>query len=146
MLTRTPSIDDAICLHEAAYIVAARVLDVALRPTHLDRGIRRYAGDVICLDLDDGSPEFLEHSALVMLCGNAALGLYAPTAPGTNIDTVEAGVLLSDAERRHCSPMTPSNLRHYHIQAAQLRKDAKALVLEHGADIIATAADLAAKA
>jgi hypothetical protein len=145
MLSRTPTLESAIALHEAAYIVAARVLGVELRPTTLDRGIRRHAGGVIDTDVDDGSPEVLERQALVMLCGEAALQVYAPTARLAVIDDIEAGVLLSDAQRRRCTPMTPSNWRNFHIQRAQFRKDAAALVLEKGAEILHIADDLAAK-
>jgi hypothetical protein len=129
MLTRASTLHDAIAIHEAGYAVAARVLDAALRPTRLDRGLRRYANDV--LDEARTDPEW---AAIVMLAGGAALRRFDPNVSGAN-DEVEARTsILREMLSRYGVPssLTPSFKRSYIAQRHdELAAQAKTLVAEH---------------
>jgi hypothetical protein len=125
----------AVCVHEAGYRWAARRFKIKLRPTRLDRGLRRYAGDVINTDADDEAPETLETMAQVMLIGGQALSLLAPDYRSGGNDEVEARSLLWDAlELRHGQgsvKQIPSLLREFNIRIGQLQEEAQNLVAEN---------------
>jgi hypothetical protein len=79
--------------HQAGYKAAGKVLGVKLRPVLPER-MRCYADEIVDLTCDDGSAEYLEKCALVLLTGMAATG-------DGGRDQCEAGDLLQIAFCRH---------------------------------------------
>lgn len=133
----------AVYVHEAAYRVGADALGVRLRPTRLDRGVVRYAGDLFAEHPNDGTPEGDEVMALIMLVADAALDQFAPTTRGR--DNVEARDLLFRSFQRRCGMdclKIPSVYREFNVTIAALEADARAFVREHQDEIIRVADDL----
>jgi hypothetical protein len=144
MLTRPKTLRDAICFHEAGYLVAARVLGIPLHPTQLDCGLRRYDGDVINLaalgPIDD-----LDKAAVVFLAGRIALRRYDPDNTGDN-DEIQARDLIFGALRlRFGKALTPDHVRsHMMLRMTELTAQAERLVAEHWPAIEVEAARLRA--
>src|SRR5262245_9404272 len=73
MLQRTPSMRRAIALHESAYQVAGRILNVDVRPPERDLcSVRRHACDVLATH-HPRTPEGLERGALVLLAAHIVI-------------------------------------------------------------------------
>jgi hypothetical protein len=132
---RRPS--PAVALHEAAYRVAGRVLELTLRPPRLDGGVRRHACDVLALDPNTSSPEDDEHAALCMLVAAAALDKFEPNETGR--DHCEAIDLVVRSVQKRSGILdlkyVPSLMREWQLRLATLQAEAIAFVDEHQAEI-----------
>ena len=137
----------AVATHESGYRMAARALGIKLRPTRLDRGLRRYFADVIDVDANDDARETAENMALVMLCGAAALLMLAPGHERDTNDAIEAGeVLYNDIFWRGGTLRNPNVAREFHNTLARLQTEAESFVHENRAEIVKIADKLAATA
>jgi hypothetical protein len=127
---------ESIAAHEAGYAVAARILGIPLRPTRLDRGLRRYGNDVMCIgETEITDPNVYERCALVMLAGQAALQRHTPTAMGDN-DLIEARNLIFECLRMRYGVPPKELIRGYTDQrCSELATEANRLVLEHWREI-----------
>jgi hypothetical protein len=147
MLSRSPTQPNANALHEASYIEQARAIGVTLRPPRLDL-IRRMFGGVVDLSTDDGSAEFCANAARIMCAGDAILALMAPDARGNTRDLMEASdaLYLSFRRRKAGNLHNPSIYNEFHATKTEMQFQAATFVREHQAEILKTAADLAATA
>ena len=139
-MTRAPN---AVAIHEAAYAVKARRLDVALRPPELKR-LRRYYCDVVDFTLDDLSEQFCTDAARVMWAGDAGLQLLAPDARGNTRDEMEARDLLYLGFRRRGAGNlhVPSIHREFHLTITRMQFEAAVFVRENQAEITTVAEQL----
>jgi hypothetical protein len=96
MLTRTPTHRNALAIHQAAFVVTARVLGVPLS-AHPRAILRRTAADVVDLAaVTEAGSDALEAAAQVLYAGALALQ-KAGCDGGGNRDALEAGDLLFTA-------------------------------------------------
>jgi hypothetical protein len=58
-----PHLASAVCVHEAGYVWAASRFGIPLLPRRFDRGLRRYAGDLVDADADDAAGRRSGHHA-----------------------------------------------------------------------------------
>ena len=127
MLTKSPKqFSELVAIHEAAYQTAAVKLRVAVDPPIWNRGVCRYAGDVLT-DWPDG-PEQMERVALVLLCGLAAL-LHVGDRVNCR-DDVEAMELVWESIEEYPGHIkaNPSALRQYRARVADFQAEATAMV------------------
>ena len=127
MLTKSPKqFSELVAIHEAAYRTAAVKLRVAVDPPVWNRGVCRYAGDVLT-DWPDG-PEQMERAALVLPCGLAAL-LHVGDCVNCR-DDVEAMELVWESIEEYPGHIKadPSALRQYRARVAELQAEATAMV------------------
>jgi hypothetical protein len=141
MLSRTPTQPNAIAVHEAGYLIAARVLGVELRRTRTDRALRRYTNDI----LDEARTD-PERAAIVMLAGGAALRRFDPNVTGANDELEARQSIFKELLSRYGfrSGLTPAFKRDYiAVRHDELAAAAQRLVTEHWPLIEAEAANLA---
>ena len=127
MLTKSPKqFSELVAIHEAANRTAAVKLRVAVDPPVWNRGVCRYAGDVLT-DWPDG-PEEMERVGLVLLCGLAAL-LHVGDCVNCR-DDVEAMELVWESIEEYPGHIkaNPSALRQYRARVAELQAEATAMV------------------
>jgi hypothetical protein len=138
MLERSPI--NPIAYHEAGYIVAAKSVGLQLQKYRRDT-LRCAFADVVVQDDDDGSEDFCERAALIMLIGGAALNRFAPTA-SSNDDVQARELLYHRMWRRQEGPFPRSMWNEFNILLARLQDKAAAFVAANADEIARIAANL----
>jgi hypothetical protein len=139
----------AVCIHEAAYKLAAEMLAIELEPTSLRHGLRRHVNDLITGTYAEYSADGLEALALMMLVAGQALHQLAPDVKSTDRDDCGALDLVAIAFWKRNGPgalKIPSVRREFKIKVAQLQSEAQKLLADpHNiAEITKLADELAA--
>ncbi len=134
-----------IAIHDAAFTVIGRALDVAIRPPAERRGLRLFEGNIFLGWKDRNSAEIFERMAVIVLAGHAALTRCQEGAHGTRDELLGQDLVFAGLLTRYGPALMPSFVRSYvRNRMTELTAEAARLVTQHWPEIEAETAGLLA--